>query len=73
VDTFFGNQNLKRNVKLICFREKALGYIFLYSEKTKMLMSFTSMKRKAPVIVSKDANGILDKYDFALGDVEGVL
>jgi hypothetical protein len=73
VDSFFTKQNLKRNVKSICSREKALGYIFLFSKKTQMLKSFFSSKRGSPVIVSKDANGILDQFNFALGDVEGIL
>ena len=73
VDSFFARQNLKRNIQSICSKEKALGYIFLYSKKTQMLKSFFSLKRVSPVIVSKDANAILDHYDFALGDVEGIL
>jgi hypothetical protein len=73
VDSFFTKQNLKRNVKSICSREKSLGYIFLYSKKTQKLKSFFSSKRGSPVIVSKDANGILDQFNFALGDVEGIL
>jgi hypothetical protein len=73
VDAFFTKHSLKKNVKSICYKESALAYIFLYSKKTAVLKSFLSVKRQSPVIVSKDANGVLDKYDFALGDVEGIL
>ena len=73
VDTFFTTENLKQNVHSICSREKASGYIFLYSNKTRALKSFASLKRQTPVIVSKEASGILDNYDFSLGDVEGIL
>jgi GNAT superfamily N-acetyltransferase len=73
VDSFFTKGNLKRSIQSICSKEKAVGFYFLYNRKTENLKSFLSVKRGTPVIVSKGANGMLDEYDFALGDVEGIL
>lgn len=72
VDTGAGN-NLRAKIRSLCSKEKALAYFFLYSQKTQSLKSIFSIKKGSPVIVSKDADGILDKWNFQSGDVEGIL
>ena len=74
VDSFLLSMNIKKYVQSICSKNNSFVYMYLLNDKTKSLKNLFSIQKGSSVVISKnDENGIVDNFNFSMGDIESTI